>query len=139
MNQDIKVTVDTVVFDISRDIPHILLIRRKNDPFKGQWALPGGFVEPDENLETAARRELEEETGICPSHVSQFRAFGEPGRDPRGPTVSVAHYALVDHSNNQALPGSDAEEAKWFSLDGLPQLAFDHADIIACARRSAEI
>ncbi len=139
MRQSIKLTVDIAVFDVSQTPPHLLLIRRKNPPFQNQWALPGGFVEPEENLESAAKRELAEETGIKLTEVVQFHAFGEPGRDPRGPTVSIAHYAILHDVGVTISAGSDAAEARWFSLGQLPELAFDHADIISNAVRAAQI
>lgn len=139
MSQTIKLTVDVAVFDIAKAPARLLLIKRKNPPFQNRWALPGGFVEPDENLESAAIRELAEETGITLPKVTQFHAFGEPGRDPRGPTVSIAHYAILEDAGQKASAGSDAAEARWFSVDLLPELAFDHADIVSHARRAAQI
>ncbi len=111
-------------------VPDILLIRRGNDPFKGSWALPGGFVDPGEDLPEAARRELKEETGV--SAVQEFievGAFGKPGRDPRGRTVSVAYLIIVDIIPS-VNAGDDAREAMWFKVDDLPDLAFDHQQII---------
>lgn len=132
--QNILVTVDAVLF--TEDHQEVLLIQRKNDPFKGQWALPGGFVEDDENLDTAAVRELEEETGVAPDNLHQFYAFGAPDRDPRGRAISVAYYAVVRKNDFQPEAASDAQAVRWFSLNDLPKLAFDHADILAKARQA---
>lgn len=127
----IALTVDAVIFTAEAD-PSVLLIRRRNPPFKDRWALPGGFVEPDETLEAACLRELEEETGLKPDRVEQLQAFGDPGRDPRGPTVTIA---LVGHANPSAplQAATDASEVGWKKLSDLPALAFDHAEIIAMA------
>lgn len=134
-----SVTVDVVVVAGSTlgDRPKVLLVKRDRPPFEGCWALPGGFVEPEEPLETAARRELEEETAIRPLHLEQMHTFGEPGRDPRGWTISVVYVALLHRDELRALhpqAGSDAGEVAWFDLNRLPPLAFDHADILAVAR-----
>jgi 8-oxo-dGTP diphosphatase len=107
----------------------ILLIERKNDPFKGVWALPGGFVEENEDLFDAACRELKEETGIENVTLKQFGAFGKPGRDPRGHTISIGFMAILP-TVVKATAGDDANKAKWFSVDNLPMLAFDHTEII---------
>lgn len=114
--------------------PRVLLIRRKHEPFAGAWALPGGFVDQDEPLETAARRELREETGLEVDQLEQMQAFGDPGRDPRGWTVSIAFVARVD-PNTSATAGDDAAEAAWHPLEQLPPLAFDHGKVLAFARR----
>ncbi|MFO7897711.1 MAG: NUDIX hydrolase [Planctomycetota bacterium] len=121
------VTVDVVV--LSRD-GAVLLIKRKNEPFKGRWALPGGFVDEDEPLEAAAARELEEETGLRGVALRQLRAYGDPGRDPRGHTVSVVFLAQLD-CRARPRAGSDATEAAWHPTDALPPTAFDHQQIIA--------
>ena len=123
----IFVTVDIVVFDYQQQ--NILLIQRKNDPYKGMWALPGGFVDEHEDLETAARRELKEETSIEVEKLMQVKAFGKPGRDPRQHTVSIA-FVGVAAENVVVLAADDAKEAKWFDKNNLPDLAFDHAEII---------
>jgi 8-oxo-dGTP diphosphatase len=138
------VTVDVVV--LAPPAPpaeaggfRVLLIRRKNAPYAGEWALPGGFVEPGETLEAAARRELWEETGLQPTSLEQLRAFGQPGRDPRGWVISIAHLALLDAEEAatwQPRAGSDACDVAWFALELLPSLAFDHAQILSYARQS---
>jgi 8-oxo-dGTP diphosphatase len=120
----------------------VLLVRRRNPPFAGQWAIPGGFVEPGETLEAAARRELREETGAEPAELAQLHAFGDPGRDPRGWTISVAYLAVLDPSareTQEVQAGSDADEVGWFDLEEPLALAFDHAKILSHAdRRLAE-
>lgn len=114
----------------------ILLIRRGREPFAGGWALPGGFVEIDEDLPDAARRELREETGIRVERLAQIGAFGRPDRDPRGRVVSVAFLAAVGAADGSPpRAADDAAEARWFALDDLPPLAFDHAEIVDAALR----
>lgn len=128
----IFVTVDAVIFRKKDDDNELLLIKRKNDPFKSKWALPGGFVDEGEDLPVAAARELLEETGLVVKQLEQLGAFGKPGRDPRQHTVSVA-YAGFAEENAEAMGADDADEAKWFSVKNLPELAFDHADIVTLA------
>ena len=129
-----SVTVDIVVFgyDGGRQLK-LLLIERGGEPYKGSWALPGGFVDMDEDLETAALRELEEETGVKDLYVEQLYTFGTPGRDPRGRVISVAYFSLVNLQDHPAVAASDATRAEWFPTNELPDLAFDHADIISIA------
>jgi ADP-ribose pyrophosphatase YjhB (NUDIX family) len=104
------------------------------NPYRNYWALPGGFVEMDEDLDTAALRELQEETGLHNIFLEQLYTFGAPDRDPRGRVVSVAYYALISLNDSQPLQAdSDAQDARWFSIDQLPPLAFDHADILQLA------
>ena len=124
-------TVDCVVFGFDATGLQVLLIRRGVEPFLGAWALPGGFVLMEENLEAAARRELEEETGLKGVFLEQLCTFGEPGRDPRERVVSVAFYALVRPDQHPAKGDTDASDAAWFPADRLPALAFDHAAILA--------
>ena len=135
----IHVTVDVVIVTRERS-PQVLLVRRKHPPFKGKWAIPGGFVEPDEDLEVAALRELREETGVTSVRIEQLRAFGAPGRDPRGRTVTIAYLASLA-SPRSARAGDDAADARWWPLSALPPLAFDHAEILraalAATRRAA--
>ncbi|MCZ6726542.1 MAG: NUDIX domain-containing protein [Acidobacteria bacterium] len=126
-------TVDCVVFAIVEEQLKGLLIRRAQAPFIDAWALPGGFVDMGEDLEAAARRELEEETGLADLFLEQLYTFGSPARDPRGRVVSVAYYALADLAGRQVSAASDAAAADWFAVDALPELAFDHAEIFACA------
>jgi 8-oxo-dGTP diphosphatase len=133
------VTVDVVVIAPVDGRQRVLLIKRKRPPFAGCWALPGGFVEPHEPLEAAARRELWEETGAEPAHLEQLHTFGDPGRDPRGWNISVVYLALLDEGDLLELQaGSDADATGWFDLDDPPPLAFDHAEILAFARKELD-
>jgi 8-oxo-dGTP diphosphatase len=129
-----SVTVDIIVVTTGSR-PKVLLIRRKHDPFAGRWAIPGGFVEMDETLEASARRELREETGVETAELVQLHTFGDPGRDPRGRTISVVYLTRVDPGQVHPKAADDAAEAGWFALDELPELAFDHAEIVALARQ----
>ncbi len=129
---NIFVTVDAVVFKQYPQQPQVLLIQRKNDPFRGQWALPGGFVDQHEDLDAAAQRELEEETSLQNIVLKQFHAFGKPHRDPRAHTVSVAYVGIADDTA-VATAADDATDAQWFSVRDLPEVAFDHRDIISLA------
>lgn len=133
--QDISVTTDCVIFYSNENEHKVLLVKRKADPFKGKWALPGGFLEEDEPLETGAKRELQEETGLKIEKLKQLKAFGTPGRDPRGRTISIVFYGRV--TSEEKVEGSDdAAEAGWFNLKDLPSLAFDHAEILQEARET---
>ena len=129
-----SVTVDVVIFTLRERELHVLLVQRKRWPFEGCWALPGGFIEMDESLEAAARRELEEETGVRDVYLEQLYTFGEPGRDPRTRVISVTYFALVQ-SDKQVLRSSDeTTDVRWFSMHEMPpRLAFDHEQILACA------
>ncbi|MGV8082273.1 MAG: NUDIX domain-containing protein [Coriobacteriia bacterium] len=128
-------TVDAVAFAGDPDALSVLLIRRGQDPFTGRWALPGGFVDENERLEHAVRRELAEETGVeWGGLMRQVGTFGDPGRDPRGWTVSVGFIAYLGEELLAVEGGDDAVEAAWFALDALPEpLAFDHGLIIEAA------
>jgi 8-oxo-dGTP diphosphatase len=126
-----SVAVDIVLLHKRSAGTLIVLIQRKNDPFKGQFALPGGFVEIEEPLEAAAARELVEETGLAGVTLQQIYTFGDPGRDPRGRVISVAYGGfLPSHSPSGLNPASDALDASWHPIDRLPPLAFDHDLII---------
>ena len=111
----------------------VLLVRRKNDPFRGKWCVPGGFVDPDEKVEHAAARELEEETGISGIALEFFGLYSDPGRDPRGRTVTGVFWALLSEKP-AAKAGDDAAECGWFPLDDPPEMAFDHIKILEDAR-----
>jgi 8-oxo-dGTP diphosphatase len=124
------VTVDALIFAVCGGRKSVLLIKRGNEPYKGLWAVPGGFVEMDEELETAAARELFEETGIEGIELKQMHTFGTVGRDPRGRQITVVFTATVD-KEIKPTAGDDAAEAKWFDIEDLPQLAFDHDKVIA--------
>lgn len=126
-------TVDCVVFGLSDSSLNVLLIQRANPPFKGQWAIPGGFVDMDEALDDAARRELQEETGIENLFIEQLYTFGGVDRDPRGRVVSVAYMALVRQEDCQPKHADDAADADWFAVNSLPKLGFDHQEILKMA------
>ncbi|WP_367390020.1 NUDIX domain-containing protein [Lewinella sp. LCG006] len=129
-----SVTVDCVIFglDESQQLK-VLLIRRKGEPYANKWALPGGFVQIEESLENAARRELKEETGVENIFMEQLYTFGSLGRDPRGRVISVAYFALVNLAEHTLRADTDAEDAAWYSINDLPELAFDHAVILQTA------
>ena len=126
----LMLTVDIALINKKSNEVFILLIKRANEPYKDLWALPGGFVDMDETLIDAAKRELFEETGIAETDLKQFYTYGDLNRDPRGRTVSVVYYAFVNQNNTNAVAGDDAAETNWFSLKNLPQLVFDHQKII---------
>lgn len=132
-NQQIAITVDAVIFCEEEEELNLVLIQRKNEPFKYKWALPGGFLEADETLEEGAGRELKEETGLEISNFVQLRAFGKPGRDPRGRVISVAFMSKTDIMED-LIPGDDAQSVDWFNTERLPSLAFDHLEIIVAAK-----
>jgi 8-oxo-dGTP diphosphatase len=129
------VTTDVVLFTIRNGALSVLLIQRANPPFDGMWALPGGFLEIDEDLAYCAQRELQEETGIQGVYLEQLYTFGSPARDPRERVISVTYFALTRSDSLQPKASSDAREALWFPVSQLPELAFDHADIIGLARQ----
>lgn len=126
-------TVDCAAFAFDGNGLELLLIQRAHAPFEGAWALPGGFVDANERLEDAARRELAEETGVTGLDLEQCGAFGDPGRDPRGHTVSVVFVSLVPRAAHEPRAASDARAARWFSTSHLPSLAFDHDRIVTAA------
>lgn len=128
-------TTDVVLFTIGERRLEVLLVRRAHEPHRDMWALPGGFLDIDEDLDACALRELKEETGVSGVYLEQLYTFGQPGRDPRERVVTVAYYALVPLHKLQLRAGSDARAAQWFTLDALPPLAFDHAGIIARAHQ----
>lgn len=124
-------TTDCVLLCLGRENIEVLLIKRKNEPFKDCWAFPGGFVEEGESAEEGAKRELEEETSLKNIQLTQLGLFSRPGRDPRGWTVSAAFFACVSRDiEADAIAQDDAKEAKWFPLDEIPPMAFDHKEIL---------
>jgi 8-oxo-dGTP diphosphatase len=125
-----SVTVDVVIFSLRDEDLQVLLIERGHPPFEGMWAIPGGFVGIDESLETAALRELEEETGVRDVYLEQLYTFGDPERDPRGRVITVAYFVLVPAGATDPEAGTDAADTRWWSIYDLPSLAFDHADIL---------
>jgi len=128
------VTVDAAVFNISGDKIKLLLINRGNEPFKGRWALPGGFVEMDEELENAVVRELEEETGLTGVELEQMHTFGTIGRDPRGRMITIVFMGVVREEQMQIKAGDDAAKAQWFDIEKMPEnMAFDHNEVLKFA------
>lgn len=128
-----SVTVDVIIFTLRENDLQVLLIKRGHSPFEGMWAIPGGFVGLGESLESAAKRELEEETGVRDVYLEQLYTFGDLNRDPRGRVITVAYFALVPADAVQPHAGHDASDARWWSVYDLPSLAFDHADILVYA------
>jgi len=126
------VTVDALVFAFADTGPLVLLVKRGSEPFKDQWAVPGGFVDMDEELHHAAVRELAEETGLTGVKLEQMHTFGTVGRDPRGRQITVCFLGIAERGNTEVMGGDDASEAKWWGVSALPHpLAFDHAEVIA--------
>ena len=128
------VTVDCLIYRMAPDL-QILLIERKHSPFQNYWAIPGGFVEMEEDLIEAAHRELEEETGLKGLTLYQLYTFGKPARDPRGRVISVVFWGKCDHLSI-VVAGDDAKKAEWFSIVQLPKLAFDHNQILNFAMKN---
>ncbi|MBB5621572.1 8-oxo-dGTP diphosphatase [Pedobacter cryoconitis] len=142
IDQDIKVTVDAIVFGYNQENGiSVLLIKRKIEPFLNEWALPGGFVLNHETLEEAVERELLEEAGVSINYLEQLFTFGKPSRDPRMRIISVAYFGLVKSSDFSLFASTDASEAAWFNIYDLPPLAFDHKEVVekAIARLRAKI
>ncbi|WP_282134663.1 NUDIX hydrolase [Seonamhaeicola maritimus] len=131
--QSIKLSVDAVVFGYEEGEISVLLIKRKYKPFKEKWAIPGGFVLNDESLEEAVQRELQEETGVKINYLEQLYTFGNPTRDPRGRVVSIAYFGLVRPNTFKIFASTDAAEVAWFNINELPELSFDHKDILEIA------
>lgn len=133
------VSVDCIIFRKADEDTEVLLIKRLNPPYQNKWALPGGFIDMDETLEESARRELREETGLTGIDLRQLYAFGDPGRDPRARVVTVTYYGFTTKENSDAKGADDAKEAAWFKVDSLPELAFDHDQMIAMALERARV
>ncbi|MGV8151970.1 MAG: NUDIX hydrolase [Candidatus Nanoarchaeia archaeon] len=130
-----SVTVDIVIFTIQNKELKVLLIKRALEPYKDSWAIPGGYVHIDEGLENAAKRELEEETGVKDVYLEQLYTFGNPKRDPRGRVITVSYFALVnwEKTKQKLIASTDAKEVNWFSIENIPKLAFDHNEILTYA------
>lgn len=142
LDQDIKVTVDAIVFGYNQENGiSVLLIKRKIDPYINEWALPGGFVLNNETLEEAVERELKEEAGVAIDYLEQLFTFGKPDRDPRRRIISISYFGLVKSADFKLFASSDAAEAAWFNIYELPKLAFDHEEILekAITRLRAKI
>lgn len=142
-NEDLKycykyphpsVTTDCVIFGFDGSKLKVLLVERGVEPFKGRWAFPGGFLMMDESAEVGALRELKEETGLEGAYIRQFHTFSDPNRDPRERVITIAYYALVRMQDVEG--GDDAADARWFPLDDVPQLAFDHHRILRKAEQT---
>jgi len=127
------VTADAAVFACFDGKTRLLLVQRKHPPCQGHWALPGGFIEMDEDLKDAAARELAEETGLQGVRLEQLRTFGRPGRDPRGRVITVVFTGIAEKGFESVAAADDAAAVKWFDVDSLPEMAFDHDEIARCA------
>src|SRR5688572_25555323 len=132
--QRVALAVDVACFALRDGVLELLLVRRSAEPFAGMWALPGGVVGADEPLDGAARRVLADRTGVWGAYLEQLYTFGDPGRDPRGRTVSVAYYALLPGEPPAPRAGRDVEGLAWYPAMALPPLAFDHGQIAEYAR-----
>ncbi|WP_417452046.1 NUDIX hydrolase [Kordiimonas sp.] len=128
------VTTDIVIFSVRDNKLQVLLIKRGQEPFKGSWALPGGFVRIDESVDECAKRELQEEAGLEDVYLEQLYTFGAIDRDPRERVISVAYYTLTPSAHLTPAAGTDADEVQWFSVENLPELAFDHTEVLRVAR-----
>lgn len=128
------VAADAAVFGSFAGKVKLLLVNRRNEPFKGKWALPGGFVDIDEELKDAVARELAEETGLTGVRLEQVHTFGTCGRDPRGRVITVTFMGIAAEGNTKVKAGDDAAKAQWFDIEKLPkELAFDHKKIVKFA------
>ncbi len=133
------VTADCVVFSYDNDKLEVLLIRRKHNPFAGDWAFPGGFADENETLHAAALRELEEETGMTQVDLHELGSFSKVGRDPRGWVITIAYWVLTSGKKTSVNAGDDAAQARWFSVNDMPNLAFDHSDMFKKAIRRLSV
>lgn len=132
------VTTDCVIFGFDGKSINILLVERGIDPYKGSWALPGGFLNMDETVEEGAKRELQEETNVEDIYLEQFYVFSTVDRDPRERVLTVAFFALISKNKFEVIAGDDANKAQWYEWNNLPSLAFDHAEIISMARKKLQ-
>ncbi len=125
-----SVTADILIFALKDKALNVLLVKRKIEPFKGMWAIPGGFVRLDESLENAAKRELEEETGVKADYLEQLYTFGDVNRDPRGRVITVCYFALIRSDNIKLKARTDVSDARWFPVGEIKNIAFDHKKIL---------
>lgn len=125
-----SVTVDIILFTVKKEELKILLVKRNLKPFKDMWAIPGGFIKMDETLEEAAKRELLEETNVKDVYLEQLYTFGDPKRDPRTRVITVTYFALVSSEKFKLKSATDTKDVKWFSMNNLPELSFDHKEIL---------
>jgi 8-oxo-dGTP diphosphatase len=128
------VAVDIAIFTLRDNTLNVLIVERGVEPFAGMWALPGGFVRMDEDLAVGAYRELREETGLTQAYIEQLGAFGRPDRDPRERVISIAFVAIIPSDQLELVAGSDARGVRWCQVGDVPNLAFDHAEIVTAAR-----
>jgi 8-oxo-dGTP diphosphatase len=133
------ISVDSVIFGYAEGELKVALIERKTPPFVGMWAIPGGFMEGNETVEQTALRELKEETGISDVYLEQFHVFNKPGRDPRGPTITIALFALINSDETYLIASEDAAKTKWWPAYNLPHLAFDHNEIYVKALEALRV
>lgn len=133
------VTADSVIFGYADGKLNVALIERKMDPFQGMWAIPGGFMEGPETAEETALRELQEETGIANIYLEQFHVFSSHGRDPRGRTITIAFFALINSDNYHLVATTDASKAKWWPAYQLPELAFKQDEMYKKALEALRI
>lgn len=133
------ISVDSVIFGYTEGELKVALIERKKNPFIGMWAIPGGFMEGNETVMETALRELKEETGIADVYLEQFHVFNKPGRDPRGPTITIALFALINSDRCHLIASEDAAKARWWPAYKLPPLAFDHNEIYAKALEALRV
>ena len=133
--QNIRVAVDMVIFKVQDNALKVILIQTKKKPFTGMWAFPGGLIDLTESLDSAAKRELREKTGVRNPYLEQLYTFGDPKRDPNGRVISVAYFALVNNRNIQLKTTAKYSDAAWFDVKKLPKLAYDHKAAAKCARQ----
>ncbi len=133
------VTTDCVIFAYDKKDLKVLLIERKFEPYKGKWAFPGGFLDMDEDIATGAQRELYEETSLKNIQLEQLYTFGDVDRDPRGRVISVVYFALISLDKHKPIAGDDAKKVQWFSVNNLPELAFDHQKVFDMALKRIEL
>lgn len=133
------ITVDSVIFGYAKGLLNVCLIERKTDPFRGKWAIPGGFMEGDETVEATAKRELKEETGLDNIYLEQFHVFSSHGRDPRGRTITVAFFALINTDQFHLVASEDASDARWWPAYKIPALAFQQDEVYAKALKALRL